>query len=78
MIVFACKCGYTFVIDLEASKAIGPIRADKSFKDLNTGSNENEPILFIGNNRKEISLGAFRDFYSDCWRNLLDSIPKGK
>lgn len=70
MKVFYCKCGYTFIIDLEAAKVIGPIYYSK-FSDGNGH-------LFIGNNRQEIAMGAFRDFYGDCWANLLRSIPEGK
>lgn len=70
MKVFYCKCGYTFILDLEASKVIGPIYCSKFPGD--------DGYLFIGNNRKEISMGAFRDFYGDCWTNLLNAIPEGK
>lgn len=67
MVVFRCGCGYTWIIDLEAAKIIGPIYAD----------NVREDKLFIGNGQREISMGAFRDMYADCWSQLKGRIvPK--
>jgi len=68
MIIFHCPCGYTWILDLEAAQAIGPVYAVRKYKDLDTSSNElDEPDLFIGNKEKYISFGALRDFYADCW-----------
>lgn len=64
MIVFHCPCGYTWILDLESAKAIGPI--------YNSNTDKEKP--FIGNHEKPIAFGALRDFYGDCWSVLERKI----
>lgn len=66
MIVFNCTCGWTWIIDLEAAKLIGPVYGDEY------GTNK----LHIGNKTQPISMGYFRDLYPDCWSQLTDKITK--
>jgi hypothetical protein len=72
MKVFMCQCGYTFILDLENAKVIGPMFCSQSYDRDRNGD------LYIGNKRKEVTITQFLENYGDCWNHLLQSIPEEK